>query len=145
MLSPISVGVSILMIELYNPFASGCCGGFWYLLDMWGEAFISCLGGITANHCCRFNMKKYFLKYEFKEPNPSMGNNDLSLYFAVLYSVQFSCKCIIWMSVQWAHYLYCFQAKYFQEAVLLWHFTQVHLVPWRKLTKKSHSTSAVCI
>lgn len=104
------------MVELYNPFASGYFGGFLYLLDMWGEALLSCLGGITANHCCRFNMKKCG---DFKESNPSMGNNALSLCFAALYSAQFSCKCIIWMSVQWAHYLYFFQAKYFQEAVLL--------------------------
>jgi len=27
-LSPISVGVSILTVEVYNPFASGCFGGF---------------------------------------------------------------------------------------------------------------------
>lgn len=72
------------------------------------------------NHCCRFDMQKC---RHFKEPDlPSKGNDALSA-FAVLYSVQSSWKCVIWMSAQWAHYLYrkhlCFQVKYFQNAVLL--------------------------
>lgn len=38
---------------------------------------------------------------DVKEPNlPSKGNDALSLLFAELYSVQSSCKCVIWMSVQ---------------------------------------------
>ena len=120
-LTLISVWSRMLMEEPYNSFASGCFGGFWYPLGMWGEAFLSCLGGITENHCWGFDVKEC---RDVKDPNlPSKGNDMLSLAIAVLYSVQSSCKCVIWMSVLWAHYLHrkhiCFQVKYFQKAVLL--------------------------
>lgn len=121
LLTLISLWVSMIMVEPYSPFASGCFGGFWYLFGMWGEAFLSCLGGITENHCCGFDVKEC---RDVKEPNlPSKGNDAVSLLFSVLYSVQSSCKCVIWMSVRWANYLYrkhlCFQVQYFQKAVLL--------------------------
>lgn len=85
----------------------------------WGyEVRLSFLGGITENYCWGFDVKDC---RDVKEP--SRGNDTPSLLYAVLHSVQSSCKCVIWMSVQWAHYLYrkhlCFQVTYFQKAVLL--------------------------
>lgn len=118
-LTLISVWVSTLTAEPYNPFASGCFGGF---CTCWGcKVRLFFLGSITENHCWGLDVKE--CRY-LKEPNlPSKGNNALPLLFAVLHSLQSSCKCVIWMSVQWAHYLHgkhlCFQVKYFQEAVLL--------------------------
>lgn len=119
LLTIISILVSTLVEEPYNPFASGCFGWF---DTCWGcEVRLSFLAGITESHYWGFDVRE---SRDVKEPNlPSKGNYVPSLLFAVLYSVQSSCKCVIWMSVQWAHYLYrkhlCFQVKYFQKAMLL--------------------------
>lgn len=41
--------------------------------------------------------------------------------------------------------IFAFKLNIFRKRCSFWHFTQVHLVPWRKLTMKSHSASSDCI
>lgn len=63
-------------------------------------------------------------------------------FFAVLYSVQSSCKCVIWMSVWWAYHLYrkhlCFPVKYFQKAV---HLLALYPSSHSSMKKTNHEKS----
>lgn len=40
--------------------------------------------------------------------------------------------------------IFAFKLNIFRKQCSFWRFTQVHSVPWRKLTMKSHSTSSDC-
>lgn len=57
-------------------------------------------------------------------------------------------KCVIRMSFPWpvifTQSIFAFKFNIFRKLCSFWHCAQVPLVPWRKLTMKSHSTSSDC-
>lgn len=53
--------------------------------------------------------------------------------------------CLFDEPIIYTESIFAFQLNIFRKQCTFWHFTQVHIVPWRKLTMKSHSASCDCI
>lgn len=120
--------------EAAHPWWSLCLGLIWEDFDTFeGVRWSFPSMEAPQNHCWGCHGKK---SRDLKEPNLPSKGYVLSLLFSVLYSVQSSCKCVIRMSVPWAHYLctehLCFQVQYFQKAVLLLALCSSSLSPMKK-------------
>lgn len=97
------------------------------------------------NQCWGFHGKECS---SVKEPNLPSKGDVLSLLFSVLYSVQSHVNvlsgCLFHEPIIFTQSIFAFKFNIFRKLCSFWRFAQVHVVPWRKLTMKSHSTSSDC-
>lgn len=71
----------------------------------------------------------------------------VSPFFCAIFSshVNVLSGCLFHEPIIFAQSIFAFKFNIFRKLCSFWRFAQVHLVPWRKLTMKSHSTQVTAL